>query len=239
MTAKRSNAGHISVYIVDDHPPIQEALRERVDSTMDIDICGACESSAEAFQEIENLRPDVAVIDLSLTDGHGLDLIQNIHAQCSDVQMVVFSMYDEFVYAERAIRAGASGYVMKAQPTTRLLEAIRTAHEGEVYLSQKMSSQILNRVARGKSGGARFPIDELTDRELEVFQMLGEGYGVSEIEDRLSLARKTIETYRRRAKEKLDVDSVSDLLQYALQWTSANGEGQTVEDRRTLQKEHT
>lgn len=223
--------------MVDDHPPIREALGERIESTMDLEICGECGSSEEAFREIETLRPDVAVVDLSLTDAHGLDLIQNIKAQFPEVQVVVYSMYDEFVYAERAIRAGASGYVTKARSTAKLIEAIRTAHDGEVYLSRKMSSRILNRVARGKTEEASFPIDELTDRELAVFQMLGEGYGVDEIQERLSLARKTVETYRRRAKEKLGLDSVSKLLQYALQWTSANAQGQIRSEGGTSEDE--
>lgn len=231
MTTTNTSTGHISVYMVDDHPPIREALRERIESTMDLEVCGECGSSEEAFRGIETLRPDVAVVDLSLSDAHGLDLIQNINAQFPEVQVVVYSMYDEFVYAERAIRAGASGYVTKARTTADLIDAIRTAHEGEVYLSRKMSSRILNRVARGKTDDASFPIDELTDRELAVFQMLGEGYGVGEIQERLSLARKTVETYRRRAKEKLGVESVSKLLQYALQWTSANARGDVRSDR--------
>lgn len=238
MTAEKQNSGHIHVFVVDDHPPIREALRDRIESTMDMVVCGETGTSEEAFRRIETLRPDVAVIDLSLSDAHGLDLIQNVKAQFPDVEVVVYSMYDELVYAERAIRAGASGYVMKAKPTSNLIDAIRTAHDGEVYLSRQMSSRILNRVARGEAEEASFPIDQLTDRELAVFQMLGEGYGVDEIQDRLNLARKTVETYRRRAKEKLDIDSVSKLLQYALQWNSANGSGKSLQERRSLNGNH-
>ena len=222
MTAQERSPGHIQVFLVDDHPPIREAIRSLVDTIMDIDVCGEAGTAEEAFREIEKIRPDVAVVDLSLPDAHGLDLIENLNAQCPDVEIIVYSMYGEIVYAERAIRAGASGYVMKAPPTSGLVEAIRRVHDGEVYLSRQMSARILSKVARGKSAVPSFPIDELTDRELEVFQMLGEGYDVSEIVDRLNLARKTVESYRRRAKEKLDVDSVSKLLQYAIQWTSSN-----------------
>lgn len=235
MTTNKKTPGHIHVFLVDDHPPIREAIRDRIETTMDLTVCGETGTSEGAFREIESLDPDVAVVDLSLSDAHGLDLIQNVKAQFPDVQVVVYSMYDETVYAERAVRSGASGYVMKECATTKLLEAIRTAHDGEVYLSRKMSSRILNRVARGESAKASFPIDELTDRELAVFQMLGEGYDVSEIQDRLSLARKTVETYRRRAKEKLGVDSVSKLLQYALQWRSAGGS----EERETFKADDT
>lgn len=221
MSSENKNPGHIHVFLVDDHPAIREAIRDRIESTIDMVVCGEAGSSDEAFRQIEELEPDVAVVDISLTDAHGLDLVQNVRAQFSDVQVIVYSMYDERVYAERAIRAGASGYLMKTDSTKSLAEAIRTVDDGEVYLSRRMASRILNKVARGDSSEASFPIDELTDRELAVFQMLGEGYSVSEIQDRLNLARKTVETYRRRAKEKLDIDSVSKLLQYALQWTSA------------------
>lgn len=234
MTEQQTNPGTIRVYLVDDHPPIREAIRERIEALMDMVVCGETATSEEAFRQIERLRPDVAVVDLSLSDAHGLTLVENVKAQFSEVQVVVYSMYDEVIYAERAIKAGASGYVMKSSPTSEIVDAIRRAHDGEVYLSRKMSSRILSRVARGNAAEASFPIAELTDRELAVFQMLGEGYGIDEIEDRLNIARKTVETYRRRAKEKLGVDSVSKLLQYALQWTSANAGTPSDEERRAL-----
>jgi DNA-binding NarL/FixJ family response regulator len=214
---------HIRVYLVDDHPAIREAIRDTIEATIDMEICGETSSSDDAFREIEDLDPDVAVVDISLNDAHGLDLVQNVRSQYPDVRTIVFSMYDENVYAERAIRAGASGYLMKSEPTRNIVEAVRCAHEGEVYLSRKMSSRILNKVAMGRTAEPSFAIDELTDREMAVFQMLGQGYSVQEIQDRLSLSRKTIETYRRRAKEKLGFDTVSELLQYAVQWTYGQG----------------
>jgi DNA-binding NarL/FixJ family response regulator len=209
--------------MVDDHPAIREAIRDTVEATIDMEICGESSSSDQAFRDIEDLKPDVAIVDISLNDAHGLDLVQNVRAQYPDVRIVVFSMYDENVYAERAIRAGASGYLMKSEPTKNIVEAIRSANDDEVYLSRKMSSRILNKVAMGRTSEPSFAIDELTDREMAVFQMLGQGYSVQEIQDRLSLSRKTIETYRRRAKEKLGFDTVSELLQYAVQWTYGQG----------------
>jgi DNA-binding NarL/FixJ family response regulator len=224
MPSKNNRStNHIRVYMVDDHPAIREAIRDTIEGTIDMEICGESSSSDEAFRDIEELRPDVAIVDISLNDAHGLDLVQNVRAQYPDVRIVVFSMYDENVYAERAIRAGAAGYLMKSEPTKNIVEAIRSAHEGEVYLSSKMSSRILNKVAMGRTSEPSFAIDELTDREMAVFQMLGQGYSVQEIQDRLSLSRKTIETYRRRAKEKLGFDTVSELLQYAVQWTYGQG----------------
>jgi len=219
---------HIRTFLVDDHPAILEAIRNRIEETLDIDVCGTATSSENAFRQIEELNPDTAVIDISLEDAHGLDLVQNLQSQCPDVQVVVYSMYDEMVYAERAIQAGASGYLMKDQPTEDLIEAIRVVSEGEVFLSREMASQILNKVARGESSEPSFPIEEFTDRELAVFQMLGEGHSIEEIQDRLNLARKTVETYRRRAKEKLGFDSVSKLLQFAVQWASAPGAGKRL-----------
>jgi DNA-binding NarL/FixJ family response regulator len=223
MPSKDRSTDHIRVYMVDDHPAIREAIRDTIESTIDMEICGEAGSSDEAFRDIENLQPDVAIVDISLDDAHGLDLVQNVRSQHPDVRMIVFSMYDENVYAERAIRAGAAGYLMKSEPTKNIIEAIRSAHEGEVYLSRNMSSRILNKVAMGRTSEPSFAIDELTDREMAVFQMLGQGYSVQEIQDRLSLSRKTIETYRRRAKEKLGFDTVSELLQYAVQWTYGQG----------------
>lgn len=219
---------HIRTFLVDDHPAILEAIRNRIDETLDIEVCGTATTSEEAFRQIEELGPDTAVIDVSLEDAHGLDLVQNLQSQCPDVQIVVYSMYDEMVYAERAIQAGASGYLMKDQPTEELIEAIRVVDEEEVFLSRKMASQILNKVARGESSEPSFPIEDFTDRELAVFQMLGEGCSIEEIQDRLNLARKTVETYRRRAKEKLGFDSVSKLLQFAVQWASAPGAGKKM-----------
>jgi len=222
MSDNRAN-DHIHVFLVDDHPAIREALADTIDGTMDMEVCGQASSSDEAFRMIEQLEPDVAIVDISLNDAHGLDLVQNVRAQYPDVKMVVFSMYDENVYAERAIRAGASGYLMKSEPTKNVIEAIRSVDRGEVYLSRRMASRILNKVAMGRSTEPSFAIDELTDREMAVFQMLGQGYSVQDIQERLSLSRKTIETYRRRAKEKLGFDTVSELLQYAVQWTYGQG----------------
>jgi len=222
------STNHIRTFLVDDHPAILEAIRNRIDDTLDVEVCGMATSSDEAFRKIEDMEPDTAVVDISLEDAHGLDLVQNLQSQCPEVQVVVYSMYDEMVYAERAIQAGASGYLMKDQPTEDLIEAIRVVDEGEVFLSREMASQILNKVARGESSEPSFPIEEFTDRELAVFQMLGEGCSIEEIQDRLNLARKTVETYRRRAKEKLGFDSVSKLLQFAVQWASAPGAGKKV-----------
>ncbi len=224
------SSDRITTFLVDDHPAILEAIRSELDEALDIDVCGAADTSEKAFQQIEELEPDTAVIDISLEDAHGLDLVQNLRLQCPEVRTVIYSMYDERVYAERAIQSGASGYLMKDKPPSELIEAIRIVDRGRVYLSREMASEILNKVARGESSEPSFPVDEFTDRELAVFQMLGEGYSLEEIQNRLNLARKTVETYRRRAKEKLGFDSISELLQFAIQWASAPGAGKKISD---------
>ena len=225
MASKATNTDHIHVFLVDDHPAILAAIRDEIDETLDLEVCGTAGSPTEAFSMIEELQPDVVVVDISLKDGHGLDLVENTRSQYPDIQIIVYSMYDEMVYAERAIRLGASGYLMKKEPLDELVQGIRAVHDEEVYLSDDMAASILSKVARGGDSAPGFPIDELTDRELAVFQMLGEGYSIEQIQERLNIARKTVEAYRRRAKEKFGFDSVSELLQYAVQWATAPGEG--------------
>ena len=225
MSTSAPSGDPISVFLVEDHPAILEAVTGRVNEAPDVEVCGTTGSTMEAFRRIEKHRPDVVVVDISLEDGHGLDLIQNVQAQHPEIQIIVFSMYDESIYAERALQAGATGYLMKDEPLEELMGGIRAVSEGEVYLSDRMSSRVLNKAVRGEEAEAGPPIDELTDRELAVFQMLGAGYNLDEIQDRLNIARKTVEAYRRRAKEKLGFDSVAEVLQYAVKWTSAPEDG--------------
>jgi len=225
MSTRPANGDPISVFLVEDHPAILEAVTCQASETPDVEVCGTTGSTTEAFRQIERHQPDVVVVDISLEDGHGLDLIQNVQAQCSGVKSIVFSMYDETVYAERALQAGASGYLMKNEPLRELINGIRAVSDGEVYLSDRMSSRVLNKALREEVAESGSPIDELTDRELAVFLMLGEGYNLDEIQDRLNIARKTVEAYRRRAKEKLGFDSVAEVLQYAVKWTSAPEDG--------------
>lgn len=213
--------GAIELVLVDDHPTILSALRGAVEDTIDMRVVAECSTSEESFQLAKEHSPDVIVVDLSLDDGHGFDVLENIRAHCPDIRSLVFSMYDEKVYAERALRAGASGYLMKAAPPKEVIKAVRTVHDGEVYLSEQMTRRVLKGMNHEVGERPHFPIDEFTDRELQVFQMLGQGLPLSEISDRLDLARKTVETYRRRAKEKLGVESGEELVAYATRWTLA------------------
>lgn len=215
---ERKKTGRIKVIVVDDHPAIREALIHTISTKLDLELCGQAGSAEEAFDLAKSTDVDVAVIDISLQDAYGLDLVDSLRTQYPDLQVVVFSMYDESVYAERALRAGALGYVMKSEPTQAVIDAVRTVSEGEVYLSGRMASRILSKMTSSPSSGPAFAVDELTDREMAVFQMLGQGHSVMDIADKLHLSRKTVETYRRRAKEKLGFDSVAELLQYAIKW---------------------
>ena len=218
------DSARISVMVVDDHPAVRDAIALAIGAQPDMSLAGVAGSASEAFEVLRAGDPDVAVVDISLGDAHGLDLVQSLRAERSGLRVVVFSMYDEAVYAERALRAGALGYVRKSEPTSSVAEAIRAAAEGEIYLARRAASRLLARVAAGGEAdgdGATAGLSELTDREMAVFQLLGQGQTADDISDRLNLSRKTVETYRRRAKEKLGLDSVAELLQFAIRWTYA------------------
>ena len=225
MSAWNAPARRINVLLVDDHPAVREALATTINAKEETRVCGEAESARQALDLIDQRPPDVAVVDISLDGSHGLDLVQNLRSLYPDVQVVVFSMYDEAVYAERAIRAGAVGYLMKSEPTRNVVEAIMAASRGDVYLSKAMTSRILSRGVRGRTEARGTQVgttlDELTDRELEVFELLGRGETVPQIMEQLCLSRKTVETYRRRAKEKLGFSTVAELLRFAVQWTYA------------------
>ena len=221
--------GRTTVFVLDDHPAVREALGATINSKLDLRLTGESGSAETALRQIERHEPDIVIVDISLEDAHGLDVVEQIRKRFPDVRVIIFSMYDESVYAERAIRAGASGYVMKSEPTQSVVEAIQAVMNGEVYLSRSVSSHILSKVIRQQDYKVGTATEKLTDREMTVFQLLGEGKSVREIADQLDLSRKTIETYRRRAKEKLGFDTVAELLQYAVQWTYGREEGNEVD----------
>jgi len=235
-TATNEEDARTQIFIVDDHPAIREALTSSINSKIDMRVVGESATAKAALRQMERRKPEVVVVDISLEDAHGLDLVEEIRSRFPDVRVVVFSMYEESVYAERAIRAGASGYVMKSEPTERVVEAIQSVSEGDVFLSQRMSSRILSKVIRQQDYAFSSATEQLTDREMTVFEKLGRGESVRDIADELDLSRKTVETYRRRAKEKLGFDTVDELLQYAVQWTygrEQNRWGEEEEDEET------
>jgi DNA-binding NarL/FixJ family response regulator len=182
-------------------------------------VCGEAQDRAGALAAMAAHRPELAIIDLALKDSDGLELIKDIRLHWPNVLMLVVSMYEESLYAERVIRAGARGYVTKQEATRDILSAIRRVLSGRVYLNENVSARIIDRLADRSVPGAATPAEMLADRELQVFELLGRGLAVKEIARRLRIATKTVDTYRRRIREKLNLQTSSQLLQHAISWT--------------------
>jgi DNA-binding NarL/FixJ family response regulator len=211
------------VLIVDDHPAVREALAIRISKLADLEVCGEAAGLAEALRLIAEKQPDIAIIDISLKSGDGLDLIKRIKARGENVRMLVWSMFGESFYAERALRAGALGYITKEQATDRIVEAIRQVLTGKVYVSEAMTERLLHRAVGDSPGNpSRSPVDTLSDRELEVFRLIGQGVKTADIAGQMHLSIKTIETYRDRIREKLDLSDGSELVRYAAQLVLGN-----------------
>ena len=170
------------------------------------------------MQQVMEKKPDFVIVDISLKSGHGIELIKQIHAQNEKIKMLVLSMHDESLFAERAIRAGAMGYLNKEQSRTRILEAIRSILSGEVFLSDAMTARMLTRTMGKSNDEDKSPIETLSDRELQVFELIGQGLTVREIASKLQLSPKTVETYRENIKAKLDLDNATELIRHAVQW---------------------
>jgi DNA-binding NarL/FixJ family response regulator len=212
------------VLIVDDHPAVREALALRIGRQPDMEVCGEATDMGEALRLVADAQPDVAVVDITLKTGNGIDLIKRIRDRNDHVRLLVWSMHSESLYAERALRAGALGYITKDQATDRIVEAIRRVLAGKVYLSEAMTERMLRRAVGGERDEvARSPLDVLADRELEVFRLIGEGVKTAEIAERLHLSVKTVETYRDRIRQKLDLSDGTALAHYATQWVLENG----------------
>jgi DNA-binding NarL/FixJ family response regulator len=211
------------VLIIDDHPAVREALALRIGRQPDLEVCGEAADMSDALRLVTDTRPDVAVVDISLKTGNGIDLIKRIKDRNDRVRMLVWSMHSESLYAERALRAGALGYINKDQATDKIIEAIRRVQEGKVWLSAALAERVLQRaVGGGRNEVTRSPLDVLADRELEVFRHIGEGVKTADIAERLHLSVKTVETYRDRIRQKLDLDDGTKLVHYATQWVVEN-----------------
>jgi len=210
------------VLIVDDHPIVRWGLRELVAAEADLEVCGEAETLPDALAMVEETKPDVVVVDLTLKDGHGLDLVQKIKASGNKTKMLVSSMHDESLFAERAIRAGASGYISKQEPPGTIIGALRQVLAGKVYLSSRMSDRLLHRMSDGETL-EKSPIESLSDRELEVFEMIGAGRATKQIAQSLGLSTKTIDTYRENIKAKMNLRNSSELSRHATQWVLEGG----------------
>jgi DNA-binding NarL/FixJ family response regulator len=218
-TQTLSPAKKCRVLLVDDHPIIRQGLALLIDREADLSVCGEADGAHSAFHAITTLRPDIVVLDISLNGPDGLDVLKEIRMKSSSVPVLILSMHDESIYAERAMRAGANGYIMKQEATEKVLVAIRRILQGEVYLSDRLTNTMLQQYVRGASPTKKSPLVNLTDRELEVFRLIGEGHGTRQIADELHLSVKTIESYQAHIKEKLALRNARELVQHAIEWT--------------------
>ena len=206
------------IVLVDDHPMVRERIAEIVNQESGLAICGGAADRPEALQMIELQKPDLAIVDLTLKNSDGLELIKDIRSRWPKLLILVVSMHDEILYAERVLRAGARGYITKQEATSNILLAIRRVLSGGIYLNEKTASTVLARL-RSNPEASDSIRDVLADRELQVFEFTGQGLSTREIAERLHIDVKTVETYRARIKEKLNLKSGSELLQLAIRWT--------------------
>ena len=212
--------GKRTVLIVDDHPIVRQGLAQLINQETDLQVCGQAEDAPEALQAIRQLQPDMVIVDIALKDTSGMELIKDLKVQDPDLPVLTLSMHDEAVYGERALRAGAKGYIMKQEATEKVVTAIRRVLAGEVYVSNGMAAKMVSRFVGGTHTTGSVA-DVLSDRELEVFRMIGEGYGTREMAEKLHLSVKTIETYRAHIKDKLALQDANELLRAAIRWVNA------------------
>jgi DNA-binding NarL/FixJ family response regulator len=206
------------VLLVDDHPLVREWLANLINQQSDLQVCGEADSAPKALQMIGVVNPGVAIVDISMEGGSGIELIKNIKASHPGVRVIVLSMHDEALYGERALRAGARGYIMKREATKRVLEAIRCVLGGKLYLSDKMAMLMAEKFVDGRPETEGSVVEKLSDRELEVFQLLGRGYSTRQIADELHVSFKTVQSFCARIKEKLNYANAAELLREAVRW---------------------
>jgi DNA-binding NarL/FixJ family response regulator len=208
----------IKVLLVDDHPLVREGLVNLISQQADLQICGEAGNEPQALEIIRTVQPHVAIVDISLENGSGIELIKSIKAMFPAVTVLVLSMHDESLYAERALRAGARGYVMKREATKKVIQAIRCVLAGQLYVSDKIAALMAEKFVEGRPAATASPIEQLSNRELEVFQLLGLGHNTRQIADHLHVGFKTVQTYCARIKEKLKLGNETELLREAIRW---------------------
>ena len=208
------------ILVVDDHPVVRKGIVQLIEGESDLQVCAEADSAAATLEALDSPLPDLVIVDLTLAGASGLGLIKDIKARHPDLPILVLSMHDESLYAERALRAGAAGYVMKQEATEHIVEAIRQVLGGQVYLSDRMAARLLHRVV-GRTGteSRPSPIEALTDRELEVFQLVGQGLSTRQIAEQLFLSVKTVETHLEHIKTKLGLESGRELVRQAVRWS--------------------
>jgi DNA-binding NarL/FixJ family response regulator len=215
------NKPKAKIILVDDHPLVREWLTNLIHQQPDLMVCGEAETAPAALQTIEAIKPDVAIVDISLKDSSGIELIKNIKISHPRLAVIVLSMHDERLYAERALRAGARGYIMKRETAKKVITAIRRVLEGKLYLSEKLASVFAEKFVDRSGTSVHSPIEQLSDRELEVFQMLGEGCETRQIAGAMNVSMKTIQAYCARIKEKLGLANATELLREAIRWNES------------------
>ena len=209
------------IMVVDDHPVMREGVKRVIEEADDLIVCAQAGSVQGALELVERTQPDMIIVDIALGGQNGLELIKDVKVRHPKLPMLVHSMHEEQVYAQRSLRAGARGYLMKQEPTPKLLEAVRQVLGGEIYLSESMTRQMLQRMAGSGSGKSVSPVESLSDRELEVFELLGQGQKTKEIAEQLHLSVKTVQTYCEHLKEKLLLRDGTGLVRFAVQWVEA------------------
>lgn len=207
------------VLVVDDHPIVRQGLALLINRESDLVVCGEAEEMHTAMQEILTTHPDIVVVDISLSGPDGLELLKSIRTRHPHLPVLILSMHDESIYAERALRAGANGYIMKQEATEKVLEALRRIVNREIYVSDRVANKMLQQYIGGNALAQRSPVADLTDRELEVFRLIGGGHSTRQIAEELRLSVKTVESYQAHIKEKLSLRSARELMQHAIQWS--------------------
>ena len=217
----KTSENKTQILIVDDHPVVRDGLISIINHEQDLNVCGEADNAHEAMKAVTELKPDIVIVDISLKNSDGIELTKSIMVENSELPVMVLSIHDESVYAERALLAGAKAYLMKDAVSENIVRAIRTVLGGEIYVSNSISKKFLHKIARDKKGTTKTPIENLSDREFEVFRLIGEGFKASQIAMQLHLSVKTIETYRSRIKEKLNLPNAAELLQYSIKWAKS------------------
>jgi DNA-binding NarL/FixJ family response regulator len=210
--------GKKTVFVVDDHPIVRQGLTLLINQEADLAVCGEAEEMHSALSAIPAAKPDILIVDISLNGPDGLELLKHIRLTSPRLPVLILSMHDESIYAERALRAGANGYIMKQEATEKVLVALRRILSGEIYVSDRVANNMLQHYVRGADPAHHSEISELTDRELEVFRLIGEGHGTRQIAEALHLSVKTVESYQAHIKDKLSLRSARELVQHAVEW---------------------
>ena len=225
MSRKPATRKRQRILIVDDHPMMRQGLAQLIGLEPDLTICGEAETAEQALGLVDPLKPDLVLADISLPGKNGLELIKDFQALQPGLPVLVISMHDESLYAERVLRAGGRGYIMKQEGGKKLMLALRQVLAGKIYVSEKISADILEMFSGRRAGAEGSPVEKLTDREFEVFQHIGQGKGTREIAEKLHLSVKTVEVHRANIKAKLKLNSASELVHFAVRWSESQGGG--------------